>query len=473
MAQIQGGTTYADGGQVTATNLNAHVNNAVLVPGAISDQPAVVSTTSSDTVMVLQSGALKKATLSQLPYINKDGNVAMTAELTLSSSTPVNPLSAASKGYVDTGLATKQATIGYTPVNKAGDTDVGPIALAADPVSALQVATKQYVDGKQLGYTPVNKAGDTMTGALTLPADPSSALQASTKQYVDNQIATRVAIGGGTLGGNYLFTGKLQTSTAATESNDVINKAYFDAFIDSIPQFAASAYFYTNSDTAASTVNTSTFLTVLASRSAGSSTLTVNYSSLAARYYDANAPFFLREQYVGINTGTTGVTGRLYKIESANLSARTFTVTTPETTAFNGSIQLTLVYDSTNLAINQYGFNVKSIYLDMTAVSKYYVNYIADIISGLKDSLAPALIKQVRCVQLSGNGIGYIYNSLNALPMRDVGRTTYIYNPNVEEGFGSTSLGCHIGYFYNGNNGSDYTALYGASFLITAQLPPA
>jgi hypothetical protein len=42
-------------------------------------------------------------------------------------------------------------------------------------------------NGKQaaLGYTPVNKAGDNMTGALTLNADPTQALQAATKQYVD------------------------------------------------------------------------------------------------------------------------------------------------------------------------------------------------------------------------------------------------------------------------------------------------
>ena len=36
-----------------------------------------------------------------------------------------------------------------------------------------------------LGYTPVNKAGDTMTGLLTLSADPTNALHAATKQYVD------------------------------------------------------------------------------------------------------------------------------------------------------------------------------------------------------------------------------------------------------------------------------------------------
>ena len=194
MAQIQAGITYTDGGQVTASNLNAHVNNAVLVPGAISTQSAATTCTVSDGLLILQGGALKQATVSQLPFINKDGSVAMTGELTLSSSTPVASLAAASKSYVDTGLATKQASIGYTPVNKAGDTGVGPLALSVDPVSALQVTTKQYVDTglatKQasLGFTPVNKTGDTMTGILTLSAGPVNALDASTKAYVDAQV---------------------------------------------------------------------------------------------------------------------------------------------------------------------------------------------------------------------------------------------------------------------------------------------
>lgn len=195
MAQIQAGVTYATGAQVTATNLNAHVNNAVLVPGAISDQAAASSSTSADSVLLLQGGVLKKATLAQLQggvapdvanYVQRNGSVAMTGELTLSSSTPVNALSAASKGYADT----KQTALGFAPVNKAGDTMTGVLTLAADPVSALQAATKQYADTKQsaLGFTPVNKAGDTMTGTLTLAADPVSALQASTKSYVDAQV---------------------------------------------------------------------------------------------------------------------------------------------------------------------------------------------------------------------------------------------------------------------------------------------
>jgi hypothetical protein len=62
------------------------------------------------------------------------------------------------------------------------------LTLAGDPTTALQAASKQYVDAgdQSIDATKVNKAGDVMTGALTLPSDPSTALQAATKQYVDN-----------------------------------------------------------------------------------------------------------------------------------------------------------------------------------------------------------------------------------------------------------------------------------------------
>lgn len=493
MADIQAGTTYADGGQVTAVNLNAHVNNATLVPGVISDKTAAASVTGADSILILQSATLKKATISQVqtaiapdltPYINRNGSVAMTAELTLSSATPAGSLSAAPKQYVDTGLATKQASLGFTPVNKAGDTGVGPLALAVDPVSALQVTTKQYVDnglaGKQasLGFTPINKAGDTGVGSLTigagntltLAADPAQPLQASTKAYVDTQIATRAPAGGGTLTGTYLFSGKLQTSTAPTVANDVVTKGYLESVIDVVPQPVASACFAT-AIVPSVTVDTSRFLTVTATRTAGSSTMTVNYGGLAARYYDPVAPFFLQYQYVGIDVGTAGVTGRLYQITSTNLAARTFTITTPETTVFNGGIQLSLIYDSTNLRTGEYGFNVKGIFMDMTAISKYYVNYIRDIISGESAPATPANTP-VKCDQVSGSANTAPHSNLNAISMRNVGRTDYIYNQDIAEGFGSNSLGNHIGLFYTNADGSPYP-VWAASFLITAYLPPA
>ena len=118
------------------------------------------------------------------------------------------------------------AHLGYSPVNKAGDTMTGALGLPGDPSSALQAAPKQYVDAlvtasallaklvtvdgsgsgldadlldgqdsayftniiARMGFTPVNRAGDTMTGALALPGNPASALQAAPKQYVDGLV---------------------------------------------------------------------------------------------------------------------------------------------------------------------------------------------------------------------------------------------------------------------------------------------
>lgn len=49
---------------------------------------------------------------------------------------------------IQTQLNGKEATIGYTTVNKAGDTMLGMLALFANPVAAMDAATKQYVDDR-------------------------------------------------------------------------------------------------------------------------------------------------------------------------------------------------------------------------------------------------------------------------------------------------------------------------------------
>lgn len=72
MAQIQKGTTYgatAPDNLVTYTNLNAHVDSAVLLPGAITDQFTLSSTATGDYALVSDTdaaGALKKVTLANL-----------------------------------------------------------------------------------------------------------------------------------------------------------------------------------------------------------------------------------------------------------------------------------------------------------------------------------------------------------------------------------------------------------------------
>jgi len=108
MAQLIPGVTYATGDAVTASNLNAHVSGAQLASGAISEQVVASSVGTADSLLVLQSGTVKQGTVAQLlananltSYVKKDGTVAMTGELTLSSAAPTGTLSAVPKTYVD------------------------------------------------------------------------------------------------------------------------------------------------------------------------------------------------------------------------------------------------------------------------------------------------------------------------------------------------------------------------------------
>lgn len=120
MAQIRKGTTYATGDQITATNLNAHVDSAILLPGAVTEQTVGASINSTDRLLAADS-ALKTLTVAQVQagLIKADGTVAMTGELQLSSSTPSAALKAASKGYVDAAIAAAIAAATSTIVTQA------------------------------------------------------------------------------------------------------------------------------------------------------------------------------------------------------------------------------------------------------------------------------------------------------------------------------------------------------------------
>lgn len=118
--QIQKGTTYVNyptvgTNQVTAENLNDHVDNAILLPGAISAQIQDVPQ-ENDYLLAERSGSLFKYTLDSIKQLFTsivDGFLpvsggTMTGPLVLVNSTPSTAATAASKGYVD---ATVSATI--------------------------------------------------------------------------------------------------------------------------------------------------------------------------------------------------------------------------------------------------------------------------------------------------------------------------------------------------------------------------
>lgn len=63
--------------------------------------------------------------------------------------------------------------------------NVGELFYRSDLLLLHSYNGSTWVPVGNVGYTPVNKAGDSMTGALTLNADPVTPLHAATKQYVD------------------------------------------------------------------------------------------------------------------------------------------------------------------------------------------------------------------------------------------------------------------------------------------------
>jgi len=157
MAQIQKGTTFSTGDQVNAANLNAHVDSAILLPGAISDQASDVAAP-TDTILINKAGSLKQATLASVfdsaGFLKADGTIPLTtgAQLVLGSTQQLSALQATSKGYVD---ATFLPITGGTLTGNLTLTTAAVVTLSKDPVSALQATTKQYVDYRSASSTIV------------------------------------------------------------------------------------------------------------------------------------------------------------------------------------------------------------------------------------------------------------------------------------------------------------------------------
>lgn len=135
-------------------------------------------------------------------YLKLDGSTPMTGELTLSSNdqSEAADTSAVSKGYLDTVAATKQDNITGAATSIVSDDLAVSKALVSDASGKVAAATNAtaaevehlagvtsgiqgQLDSKQanLGYTPVDKAGDSMSGALAMNGNAISGLPAATQ----------------------------------------------------------------------------------------------------------------------------------------------------------------------------------------------------------------------------------------------------------------------------------------------------
>ena len=177
----------------------------------------------------------------------------------------------------------------------------GTLSNNSDLLVASQKATKTYVDGglllKQnvIGYTPVNKGGDTMIGNLILNANPTLPLQAATKDYIDtliNGIDWKQAANAATLSAlpTYAVTGSGQILTGTT------NGAIPSATTDDVTLVAGNRVLVKN-ETSTLAPNNGIYVVTQAGNGSNPFILT--------RSDDANTPSEIAEATLSVSGGST------------------------------------------------------------------------------------------------------------------------------------------------------------------------
>lgn len=144
MAQIQKGTTYATGSSVTAANLNAHVDNAVLLPGAIIEQTSAPSVASTNQILTTDGIGLYKTTLasiiSPLNLFDKSQAQTLGQNLTMASGADI-ALSSGSVMSLSSGSVISLSSGAQIALSSGA-----LLTLGQDPVAALEAVPKQYVE---------------------------------------------------------------------------------------------------------------------------------------------------------------------------------------------------------------------------------------------------------------------------------------------------------------------------------------
>lgn len=163
-SQVVVSQTGMQGPQGNPTTVNGHTGAVITLTAADVGAIATTARGAANGVASLDSGGL--VPYAQLPVTSIAGSfMDLSTNQTVSSGiktfsvspvvpTPTSGTQAANKSYADLML----------PLT--GGTMSGAITLAADPVSALQAATKQYVDGMAQGLTVKGSVVASTTGAL-------------------------------------------------------------------------------------------------------------------------------------------------------------------------------------------------------------------------------------------------------------------------------------------------------------------
>src|SRR3954468_4031852 len=182
---------------------------AFLAAFGTAHAPPPVTTTVSDIVYRADGTPAAGMLLITWPQFNTSDNKAVasgTMNVTIGAGGAVNIALAPNVGASPAGTFYKvtyklddgTSSTEYWSVPATSPTTISAIRSTVVPASmAVQVVSRNYVDSslalKAADNAVVHKAGDTMSGPLTLSADPVSANQAATKNYVDANGGTAIA----------------------------------------------------------------------------------------------------------------------------------------------------------------------------------------------------------------------------------------------------------------------------------------
>lgn len=279
-------------GDDNSVQLDVDATSALAVDGngkltSVVDGQTVVQTgaklaVAPDVMAVINDAVTKAGTNSITGQINVQAGAKITA-----ADAPAAAQDLTNKAYVDGKDAALQTTLDNhqtrlqtletdpvtktyvnqqdeLKVSKAGDTMTGPLVLSGNPTTAMQSATKQYVDDSVKAHADddarhltadqnafldavtvsaveVNRlsgvksnvqaqlddrvplAGGTMTGPLVLSGAPAAAAEAANKGYVDAEVAKKVSKDGDTM------TGFLTLHAAPTSDMHAATKKFVDA----------------------------------------------------------------------------------------------------------------------------------------------------------------------------------------------------------------------------------------------------